>query len=99
MSDTPECMRDLVEELETRFEYVVTLMREGPDNIDEVDGKGAFAFVLGTDSENALVIEGGSSGDGREVAAVVWGVRQGARERLAMFEMNEQLFISLNIAD
>ena len=92
-------MRDLVEELENRFEYVVTLMRNGPDSMDEVDGKGAFAFVLGRNSENALVIEGGSSGDGREVAAVVWGVRHGKRERLALLEMDEQMFISLNIAD
>ena len=94
-ADTPECMMTIVEELEDRFQFVVTLMRQMPDSIDDEQQKGAFAFVIGTDSDNCLIIEGSTSGDGAEATATIWSVQGGKREALSMLEYDGQILLSM----
>ena len=94
---TPPQMRELVDELEERFEYVVTMIRTGRESLDEQNGKKAFAFIIGTDSENALIIEGSVSGDGKQATATVWGITDGARATLSPIEMEEQWLVALQL--
>lgn len=93
--DTPECMTTIVHELEERFQFVVTLMRQLPDSMDDEGRKGAFAFVIGTDSDNCLVIEGSTSGDGAEASATIWSVQGGKRGALSMLELDGQVLLSI----
>lgn len=90
-------MESLIQELEQRTEYVVTLLRDVGEDIDVEQGKNAFAFVLGRDSDNAVVVEGTVSGDGQEANVTVWAVRDGRREDLSTLEIDGQIFHSLKL--
>ena len=92
--ETPPELQQLVMELRTRFEFVVTLKRHAVDSMDE-NAKQAFAFVLGGDSDNALVIEGGISGDGDDAHAIVWGIVDGEVTAPGQFELDGRVVLTL----
>ena len=92
--DAPPELQRLVTELRRRFEFVVTLKRHAPDSMDTAD-KQAFAFVLGGDSDNALIIEGGISGDGADGQVSVWGMADGEVVAPAMFEYDGRIALTL----
>lgn len=95
MSEDP--METLIQELEQRTEYVITLLRDVGDDIDAEQEKGAFAFVLGRDSDNAIVVEGTVSGDAKEAMVTVWAVRDGARADVSTLEIDGQILHSLTL--
>ena len=98
MSDDEERQTEMVDiaaQLEERFEYVVTMMRQIDVTIDEPDGKGAFAFILGVDSENCLIIEGNLTGDGNEAQATIYGIQEGRRGEISTFELDGQIMHSM----
>lgn len=94
--EAPPELERLVTDLKQRFEFVVTLKRHGPDDMDTTD-KQAFAFVIGGDSDNALIIEGGVSGDGRDAHATVWGLTDGVVTTPTHVELDGRLAASLPI--
>ena len=92
-------MNALMEDLDRRYQVVVSLMRnEGSDiDRDPTAEQGAFAFVMGHDSDNAIVVEGTSSGDDSMATVTVWGMRHGERVALSTFELDEQVMHSLTL--
>jgi len=89
--------QDLMEQLEERFEYVVTMHRDVGASMDEAPEKGAFAFVIGRDSDNTMVIEGTTTGDGRTAIATIWALRDGRREELTITEIDGQVMLTANL--
>jgi hypothetical protein len=63
---------ELLDALEERTEYILTLQRDEESGLDEENVKGAFAFVLGGPENNLLIVEGRTSGDGKEAVVTVW---------------------------
>jgi hypothetical protein len=55
-------MDTLIGQLEARTEYVITFMRALGADMDRDPGTTAFAIVIGSNAENALVVEGGIAG-------------------------------------
>ena len=96
--EPPECMAELVDRVRERFEYVITILRSAEDSLDNHDGKKAFAFIIGSDSDNALVIEGSVTGDGKQATATIWGITDGARATINTMEMDEQWLLSIPLS-
>lgn len=94
--ERPEHLRELVDQLERRFEYVITMGRHElrEDEMDAAQGKGAFAFVVGGDSDNALVMECSITGDGAEANITLWGLVKGGKVPLTLTEFNGELLVS-----
>lgn len=69
-------MNELLEDLESRTQYVVTLWRTGEEDMDREAPTNAFAFVIGKEESNALVIEGSVSGDGKSAVVTAWATTQ-----------------------
>lgn len=90
-------MNSLIEDLEARTEYVITLLRDSDSDMDADPGRGAFAFVLGRDSDNAIVVEGTVAGDRSESVVTIWAVRDGARVDISTIEIDGQILHSLKL--
>jgi hypothetical protein len=93
----PGPMNALMEDLDKRYQVVVSLMREEGSDVDRdpTVEQGAFAFVLGHDSNNAIVVEGTTAGDDSMAMVTVWGMRDGERVQLSTLELGEQVMHSL----
>jgi len=91
-------MGTLIEQLESRTEYVITLIRAAGSDVDREPGTNAFAFVLGSSSDDAIVVEGGVSGDGLSATATIWAVRDGRRADLSTLEIDGQIMLTLPLA-
>jgi hypothetical protein len=87
-----------LEELDARTAYVVRLQRVQESDVDEGTPDNAFAFILGPDEDNSLVVEGTVTGDGAEAIFTVWGVRDGRKVPLSLLEVDDQLMISHRLA-
>ena len=61
---------DLVEEAEKTAEMAIGMRRDIHSDLDEKE-KAAFAFVLGTEVGDVMVVSGDISGDGKELPATV----------------------------
>jgi len=88
-------MDTLIGQLEARTEYVITFMRALGADMDRDPGTNAFAFVIGSNAENALVVEGGIAGDGLSATATIWAVRDGRRADLSSLEIDGQIMHTL----
>ena len=93
----PDPMDTLIEELEARTEVVVTMLRDVGTDMDGAPEKGAFAFVLGRNSDNAISVEGTVSGDNEEGVVTIWGVRDGARADVSTLEIDGQIMHTLKL--
>lgn len=71
-------MEELLEDLESRTDYVITLWRTEENDMD-AEAKNAFAFVLGKPEGAAIIIEGTVSGDGLEAVVTAWATNQHGR--------------------
>lgn len=91
-------MHPLITELEARTEYVITMLRQADSDMDSDPGKGAFAFVLGRDSDNAIVVEGSVTGDRGEAVVTIWAVREGERVDISTVEIDGQIMHSLKLS-
>jgi hypothetical protein len=91
--DRPEHLAKLCARLEDRFEYVITMGRHEEESMDDT-GTGAFAFIIGGDSDNALVLECAIAGDGAAGQFTIYGLTDGERVPLSMVEMNGEVMIS-----
>lgn len=63
---------ELLDNLESRTEYVVSLTSDTESTMDTPDDTNAFAFVLYADGGNMLVVEGRVTGDNKEAVVTVW---------------------------
>jgi len=90
-------MTTLIGQLEERTEYVITFMRSEDGDMDRDPGTNAFAFVIGRNSDNAIVVEGTISGDGRSATTTLWAVRDGRRADLSTLEIDGQIMHTLTL--
>jgi len=91
-------MNTLIEELEERTEYVITFHRTEGADMDRDPGQNAFAFVIGRDSDNAIVVEGGISGDNMTATTTIWAMRDGKRADVSTLEIDGQILHSIPLA-
>lgn len=94
--ERPEHLRELVDQLEQRFEYVITMGRHElrPDEMDDARHKGAFAFIVGGDSDNALIMECSITGDGALANLTLWGMVDGQKVPLTVLEASNDVLVS-----
>jgi hypothetical protein len=87
-----------IEALEDRTSYVIRLMRVEDSSLDDGEPDNAFAFILGTDEDNALVVEGTVSGDNGEAIATLWALRDGRKVPVSVLEIDDQLMVTHALA-
>lgn len=86
-----------IEELEARTSYVIRLARTVASDLDDNEPDNAFAFILGADEDNAIVVEGTVTGDGAEAMLTVWALRDGRKVPVSVLEIDEQLLLTLKL--
>jgi hypothetical protein len=96
--DLHDPLDDLRKVLAERTEYVITFHRLTEVDMDTDPNKNAFAFLIGSDSDNAIVVEGDISGDGMTATATVWAVSGGKRADMSMIEIDGQIMHSIPLA-
>ena len=91
-------MQKLLEDLESRTQYVVTLWRTGAEDMDRSNSTNAFAFVIGKEADKALVIEGSVSGDGKTAVVTAWGITEdGGKEEPSTTVFDKTVMITQHL--
>jgi hypothetical protein len=96
--DEVDPMQELIDELEARTEYVVSFHRIAEADMDRDPSPNAFAFLIGADSDNALIVEGGISGDGATATTTVWAISGGKRGNMQTIDLDGQMMHSISLA-
>ena len=86
---------ELAEKAEEKAQVVVTMTREESDVLD--DGQAAFAFVLGTEAGDAMIISATISGDGKELTASITSYAVGEPVDPMILQVGNSVLVTSNI--
>ena len=89
---------DLLVEAEGRAQTVVAMQRDQEADVDDMsDRRAAFAFVLGTDDGDAMIVMATISGDGKELTATIETHSKGVPVEASVMQMGHSVLVTSTI--